>query len=1037
MSSEKDDPQAIPFITLSPNGKFDLAPEAREFLGRLHSRRLGVISIAGKYRTGKSYFINKVLLNGGPNKPRNGFAVGHTNLACTKGLLLWNRVIKASDLGGDPTLDLLIVDTEGFDATDQSANHNTRIFLFAVLLSSLFIYNSKLTIDERAIESLELVIKLAQNLKFRESGEESADDIAGTFPAFIWVIRDFALDKKNEKGEAITDKQYLEKALEETKGITPEGANKNRIRKAIKKFFPRRDCMTFSRPAEREEDLRNLDLLPDAELRDKFRTELRKGRETIFKGVKPKLFNGAEVSGPVFFELAQALVQIINSGQVPNIEQIGFYASQETLRKGGEESLRLADQLIAEAVQKGRPLGEVRAEIEEKVFRHFKDNSFADKKSFKEAKAKLVEKINSVFSKRRAEQTGTLRKTVQTAFDNQAFSWRDKIKSKQIGDIESLKRELDEFQGKLAEEHGSSPEVVALLVSERMRVDRELCADFFERRKEEERQKAAHIEEIRTHLDANVAEVGRKTQQVADLSEEVTRLGQLNKQLQATIEELEKKCGGLEDRLEEERGASQKQRLAHDLRLQQLELEWTKRVDEVAREGTAAVRAKEQELHDLRKETAVKGSSAESYKRELLRRDKEVSDFEQRVADLKAERRTMDDRLADMEGKAVRDAEEIHRLKDTLAAKNSEVADLKMAKHRLDDQVAFLNSRIEDMKDLYERVIPAMGEKPAEAVSTPQLAELTQTNKQMLGFLQKFETKNKILKEKCQSLKQFRQICQECDNVQCKRCSKLIHVNYFLAHVRDCSGPTVGRQDSAWQQSTWGTSQTKDDRAKLGTSTSASCLWVKIKDSKTVSNGKEHYIEYHVSVFSEDEKERVIRKKYKDFTNLILDLKKELPGVILPKSTSKISGTSLATDLSQLNKTSAGDRKRVLEECLNELARMPEVRSRGVFRRFLEIDEPKQGTGLSQTISSQPADRLEAKRDSISDYDSRDDFLEDSQDDSNESNPFAPRENESNQANSSKHLSKGPLNSFNVAGLSNTVLNKVTKSVSLVGKGSH
>jgi len=34
---------------------------------------LGIISIAGKYRTGKSYFINKVLLNN-----NDAFSVGNT-----------------------------------------------------------------------------------------------------------------------------------------------------------------------------------------------------------------------------------------------------------------------------------------------------------------------------------------------------------------------------------------------------------------------------------------------------------------------------------------------------------------------------------------------------------------------------------------------------------------------------------------------------------------------------------------------------------------------------------------------------------------------------------------------------------------------------------------------------------------------------------------------------------------------------------------------------------------------------------------------
>jgi len=36
--------------------------QAREFLSRIKSR-VGVIAVAGKYRTGKSFLLNRVILN--------------------------------------------------------------------------------------------------------------------------------------------------------------------------------------------------------------------------------------------------------------------------------------------------------------------------------------------------------------------------------------------------------------------------------------------------------------------------------------------------------------------------------------------------------------------------------------------------------------------------------------------------------------------------------------------------------------------------------------------------------------------------------------------------------------------------------------------------------------------------------------------------------------------------------------------------------------------------------------------------------------
>jgi hypothetical protein len=72
---ENSDKNAIPFLVLESSG-FYLNPEAEKFLLSLPENidlgilniikrfflLLGIISVVGKYRTGKSYFINKVLL---------------------------------------------------------------------------------------------------------------------------------------------------------------------------------------------------------------------------------------------------------------------------------------------------------------------------------------------------------------------------------------------------------------------------------------------------------------------------------------------------------------------------------------------------------------------------------------------------------------------------------------------------------------------------------------------------------------------------------------------------------------------------------------------------------------------------------------------------------------------------------------------------------------------------------------------------------------------------------------------------------------
>lgn len=65
--------------------------------------------MAGLYRTGKSYLLNRVILNRG-----SAFGVGPSINPCTKGLWLWAEAIRVSE-----GRTLLVVDTEGLGALDE------------------------------------------------------------------------------------------------------------------------------------------------------------------------------------------------------------------------------------------------------------------------------------------------------------------------------------------------------------------------------------------------------------------------------------------------------------------------------------------------------------------------------------------------------------------------------------------------------------------------------------------------------------------------------------------------------------------------------------------------------------------------------------------------------------------------------------------------------------------------------------------------------------------------------------------------------
>jgi hypothetical protein len=71
----------------------------------------------------------------------NGFGVGPTVNACTKGIWIWGSPMKGYTTDGKPC-DILVVDSEGIGALDEDATHDVRIFALVLLLCSVFLYNS-------------------------------------------------------------------------------------------------------------------------------------------------------------------------------------------------------------------------------------------------------------------------------------------------------------------------------------------------------------------------------------------------------------------------------------------------------------------------------------------------------------------------------------------------------------------------------------------------------------------------------------------------------------------------------------------------------------------------------------------------------------------------------------------------------------------------------------------------------------------------------------------------------------------------------
>ena len=335
---------AVPFITYNESTKkFIINKEAKKILSNPEqNKKIGIISLVGKYRTGKSFLLNRVIINNNANK-NGGFEVGPTIKPCTKGIWLWsNPLIISNPNNNNEPFPVYLIDTEGLGAYDEEINHDSKIFLIAILISSLFIYNSFGTIDEAALSNLSFILNLSKSLKLRNNLQNEDDnnninnknntnnnneekELAKYFPCLFWLLRDFVLKLVDSEGNPISSKQYLENSLMEQEGTTDTILEKNLIRKKIKNYFLERDCFPMVRPVENEKDLQNLMNLSDENIRPEFITQSNHLRQMIYAKVKPKNFGGKILSGEMLIELVESIINSINDGAIPVIENSWKY----------------------------------------------------------------------------------------------------------------------------------------------------------------------------------------------------------------------------------------------------------------------------------------------------------------------------------------------------------------------------------------------------------------------------------------------------------------------------------------------------------------------------------------------------------------------------------------------------------------------------------------------------------------------------------------------------------------------------------------
>ena len=294
---------AILLIEIDDKGKCNLNKDALSIIETIE-QPISAICVAGPYRTGKSFLLNRLIGR------QDGFKIGPTVQACTKGIWMWNKPIKTNDGY------TILLDTEGLGSFNRDIQIDTKIFTIAMLFSSFFIYNTLNSIDEKALDTLSLVVNLSKYIHVKAKNPNMTEDLSEfsqLFPYFLWVIRDFSLKLLT------TDRQYLENALRPAEEVDENAQKKNEIRASITNYFKERDCITLVRPLGDETELREIDYVKYEKLRQPFREKVEQLITKVYTRCRPKSINGIPLIGRMYAQMISKYIEQINSDSVPTI----------------------------------------------------------------------------------------------------------------------------------------------------------------------------------------------------------------------------------------------------------------------------------------------------------------------------------------------------------------------------------------------------------------------------------------------------------------------------------------------------------------------------------------------------------------------------------------------------------------------------------------------------------------------------------------------------------------------------------------------
>ena len=274
---------------LDPNNhSLILVGDALELL-RTIEKPLAVLSICGPYRSGKSYFISRVL-----GSPHGAFKLGHSMHACTLGIWMATTILECPDFA-----------TVLLDAVRASETMAMSLLALTTLLSSFLIYNSKNVPQKLDLSKMRCFSQLSASLLAQRRDSMSIDAKKAFFPHFLWLLRDVTLTMTDTEGKQLDPTEFIHTRL-----LASASGELTDLGKSLVGISPSLECATLPLPSIRSNLVRDIFNNQD-KLNPKFNSKVDKLIQQILLKITPKkAVDGAvRVTGKTLAALAEYYIE--------------------------------------------------------------------------------------------------------------------------------------------------------------------------------------------------------------------------------------------------------------------------------------------------------------------------------------------------------------------------------------------------------------------------------------------------------------------------------------------------------------------------------------------------------------------------------------------------------------------------------------------------------------------------------------------------------------------------------------------------------